>query len=235
MDQPDPASIIITVVNDTDVLLGRGNGVSRHAGNVRFREYAETRHEEFDRGPYRVRASIATDLFHYVQNAGGRFLQAVTYKKDGEYATGWEEVQPNVALDKAKQALRDRVNNSRKKKRNETSSASRDHTKKPKVPSQVTETEKTPSLDEPVVQGQPSVSSVATTPSSEAASQLNRVLPLQNSSSPFPSPHALSANPAVQLQTNDFLQLQALVLLRQRRLEEQQRLDALLAALSKQR
>lgn len=75
----DACNAIISVLNDNDVLLGRGRGSTNHIGNERFRALTRLRKEEYklcDNNGQKT--NIAYEIFHEVVDIrGGRFLQLV--------------------------------------------------------------------------------------------------------------------------------------------------------------
>mmetsp|Transcript_18655 Transcript_18655/g.33762 ORF Transcript_18655/g.33762 Transcript_18655/m.33762 type:complete len:350 (-) Transcript_18655:107-1156(-) len=109
----DACNAIISVLNDNDVLLGRGRGSTNHIGNERFRALTRLRKEEYklcDNNGQKT--TIAYEIFHeVVDNRGGRFLQLVD---DGNpprdiLETGrWRSVSFKASIEKCKQALREK-------------------------------------------------------------------------------------------------------------------------------
>jgi hypothetical protein len=109
----DACNAIISVLNDNDVLLGRGRGSTNHIGNERFRALTRLRKEEYklcDNNGQKT--NIAYEIFHEVVDIrGGRFLQLVD---DGNpprdiLETGrWRSVSFKASIEKCKQALREK-------------------------------------------------------------------------------------------------------------------------------
>lgn len=241
MSKEEENSNIITELRAGDVLLGRGNGVTHHPGNIRFRALAEEREEDFDQAPPRVRAMMAIELVNNVHDIGGRFLDRLTYKVNGDYETGWEEVQPSVALDKAKQVLRDRVQIFRKRKKKE-SEAMKTSSSPPKKPKQIPRTiEIVPNSQTimdtlPLVQDRLTVSSTARFPRLDDPLLSDRVIDLLHESPR--SQLAQITQPAPSRRdshANDLLQLEVLLLLRQRRLEQERLLAEALGSMARDR
>ena len=106
---------IVTLLNDNDVLCGRGSGPYDHIGNVIFRKIVLSRKAEYlsASSTYRRKAGIAEEIVSVVRNMEprGRFLKKVDADVllDSGLDSGadaWCLVADNVALEKAKQALR---------------------------------------------------------------------------------------------------------------------------------
>ena len=109
------ANFITTgTLNYNDVLCGRGSGPNDHIGNVKFRKLVLSRKAEYlSTNMRRRKAQIAEEIVSTVQNKEprGRFLKRVDasvlldsgFDPDFE---AWCLVVDDVALEKAKQALR---------------------------------------------------------------------------------------------------------------------------------
>jgi len=105
---------LITVLNEHDVLCGRGSGPNDHQGNIKFRGLVATRKDEYLGTNNRQRkAQIAHDIVGEVRNAKppGRFLKkldSATARRHGftRGADVYCVVNEDTALEKAKQALR---------------------------------------------------------------------------------------------------------------------------------
>ncbi|KAL7545641.1 hypothetical protein ACHAWF_018326 [Thalassiosira exigua] len=70
-----------------DVLFGRGNVITRHLGNKRFRTMVESRKREFTSTKIkRIKRAIAADIIGDIQRRGGRFLV-----EDRRYRSGEDE------------------------------------------------------------------------------------------------------------------------------------------------
>ena len=103
---------VITSLNRNDVLLGRGTGPSEYVGNKLFRKHVHTRREEyvgcesmFDKG------RIAQEVVDHVHSLGGRFVrQERKGRRVGDLLVDglWREEKDSVAIEKCKQALRDK-------------------------------------------------------------------------------------------------------------------------------
>jgi len=102
----------ITALNDNDVLLGRGTGYARYVGNKRFLRLVRNRKKEYNSTKsYIVKGEIAVDVYCCLKKRNGRFLKLV---KTGQRATNvvregvWREASQKDALEKCKQALREK-------------------------------------------------------------------------------------------------------------------------------
>ena len=101
-------------LNDNDVLCGRGLGASQFIGNKRFRDLVDTRKKEYNAEySYLEKAEIAEEVFMVIRSRGGRFLKMVGL--DAEKTAGsvvkrgnWMETDIKSALEKCKQALREK-------------------------------------------------------------------------------------------------------------------------------
>jgi hypothetical protein len=106
----------VTSVGPYDVLLGRGAPMVNFAGNVRFRELVAARLEEYSRARRRqTKDTIAREIMALVEQRGGRFLRKVDAQEEIELgvqpndgASAWVSVEEDVAIEKVKQALRNR-------------------------------------------------------------------------------------------------------------------------------
>lgn len=109
---------IITKLNDHDVLQGRGAGIDRCVGNVRFRTLIKSRKDDYlsaHQAPEKNR--IARDVIDAVQASHGRFLRRVCDDSAGSEAAAstdsqlsghtWVVMEDMAILDKVKQAFRD--------------------------------------------------------------------------------------------------------------------------------
>ena len=112
-------------LEDNDVLLGRGSGQSQYIGSRRFRAVVETRRAEYTANPsYKVKARIAREVFEEITSRGGRFLELVDTGKRIKNLVDegvWRVVTQSVALEKCKQALREKKENQETPDRNEAS------------------------------------------------------------------------------------------------------------------
>lgn len=100
------------VVNDNDVLSGRGVNIAHHCGNQRFRTLVTTRADESYCATYSAseKRAVAEEVIKHVKSLDppGRFL-----KRDGrgQVSRGlsgpWEELSEREAIKKTCQALRD--------------------------------------------------------------------------------------------------------------------------------
>ena len=113
----------VTALNSNDVLLGRGAGSSQYIGNQKFRDLVEERKEEYSSSASRMpKAKIAEEILDHVQSLGGRFLQLDENQGaiDNMVEEGiWHVVDDKAALEKCKQALRQKRMPSAAARRNE--------------------------------------------------------------------------------------------------------------------
>ena len=100
------------VVNDHDVLCGRGVNISQHPGNERFRALVNTRTDEsycttFTTGEKRA---LAEEIVNHIKSLDppGRFLKRCGRSHSSRGLSGpWEELTQKECIKKACQALRD--------------------------------------------------------------------------------------------------------------------------------
>jgi hypothetical protein len=93
----------ITMLNENDVLLGRGKGVNDYVGNRKFREFVKTHRQEYLGSSRGDKTQIARQIVGQVckLNPPGRFLKKVSNTRY------WVVVESQVALEKTSQALRE--------------------------------------------------------------------------------------------------------------------------------
>jgi hypothetical protein len=96
---------LIRILNQNDVLTGRGNGPNDFVGNLNFRSSVEARKEDY-RAAHKNKAKqkIAREIMDQIHDVGGRFLKEI---ESGNDERVWCQVEETVALAKCKQALRD--------------------------------------------------------------------------------------------------------------------------------
>jgi len=101
-------------LHENDVLFGRGSGYSQHIGNRRFRDLCEERKTRYNATIERsIKVDIAQEIVTCVHSRGGRFLKlkdsggAVDYVIENGV---WYEVGDKEAMEKTKQALRQKGN-----------------------------------------------------------------------------------------------------------------------------
>jgi hypothetical protein len=112
--------VIITQLHPHDVLLGRGSPHAYYAGNISFRELVDTRKTEYNgTGRHDRKQAIALEIYQEVQNGRhGRFLTLVTdinvARRHGvpDGTKAWTLAKPAVAMEKIKQALREKPSDS---------------------------------------------------------------------------------------------------------------------------
>jgi hypothetical protein len=89
--------MVVTSLNDNDVLLGRGCGAKNSEGNDRFQSLILTRKEEYmSLESYKEKRAIADSLYDEITRRGGRFLALV----DTGEKIQWEEVSRKAGLEK---------------------------------------------------------------------------------------------------------------------------------------
>jgi hypothetical protein len=90
-----------------DVLFGRGHKIYKHAGNQRYRYVIQALKREHDAAAKSLRAVYGNQVVNYIQNLQppGRFLK----RQEGKEGVGaWIEVDTKSAVERARQALRDK-------------------------------------------------------------------------------------------------------------------------------
>lgn len=110
---PDPSSLI-TSLSSNDVLLGRGSPIIKFEGNISFRQIVRHRKPEYTAtGQHKVKDRIAHEIYAAIQDRGGRFLRRLDSTELSKLGLAvnskcWAIVEHAVAMEKVKQALRDR-------------------------------------------------------------------------------------------------------------------------------
>jgi hypothetical protein len=118
---------IITTLQPSDILLGRGAPIAYYEGNVRFRELIATRKMEYmSTGRHHRKREIAEQIFEEVRKRGGRFLVEVqmvdrsiaatvaanarssTVESSSLVGKIWKVAEDCIALEKVKQTLREK-------------------------------------------------------------------------------------------------------------------------------
>jgi len=91
------------IVHENDILLGRGGNCFKHGGNETLRNLARFQVHRYSNATKAEKSFISREILDYIKNIDppGRFL-----KKKGEH---YEEVEYEVAREKASQSLRDAV------------------------------------------------------------------------------------------------------------------------------
>jgi site-specific DNA-cytosine methylase len=106
----------ITKLHTADVLLGRGSPTINYVGNVAFRLLIKQRKAEYGAsGQHKTKDRVAREIFALIQDKGGRFLRridTIELEQLGPLSSTnqkvWVAVYDDVALEKVKQALRDK-------------------------------------------------------------------------------------------------------------------------------
>ena len=102
--------MIVTDTNEFDVVLGRGKRANRRAGNIQFRQLTIARSQQYEQcATWEAKTALSQQIVSEVESRGGRFLRAVTVTNPntGDVRSAFEVVPKEIALAKAKQALRD--------------------------------------------------------------------------------------------------------------------------------
>lgn len=96
------------IPTDKDVLFGRGQGVNRHIGNIRFRKIVKAMKKDYKRlaTKGKRKMGLSSSLVEHIRRYGGRFLifDANTL--------GWVEADMKRKREKCSQALREKMNES---------------------------------------------------------------------------------------------------------------------------
>jgi len=104
--------VYITVLNDNDVLQGRGSGSMQNTGNIRFRTMVEELRPAYVATSSRKeKAKMITSMVKLIQSRLGRFLQPVNDSQVEELGLSsntehFVEMTDEEAAEKAKQAIR---------------------------------------------------------------------------------------------------------------------------------
>mmetsp|Transcript_58862 Transcript_58862/g.65940 ORF Transcript_58862/g.65940 Transcript_58862/m.65940 type:complete len:570 (+) Transcript_58862:182-1891(+) len=104
--------VYVTVLNDNDVLQGRGSGSMQNTGNIRFRTMVEELRPAYVATSSRKeKAKMITGMVKLIQSRLGRFLQPVNDSQVEELGLSsntehFVEMTDDEAAEKAKQAIR---------------------------------------------------------------------------------------------------------------------------------
>lgn len=97
------------VLNQWDVLLGRGNGACNYIGNKRFLDVVDEYKAEYNSTrSYLVKAEIGLQVLAEIEAKGGRFLEQIT-NNDGKPLRNvvrdgkWRIADRKAAVEKCKQ------------------------------------------------------------------------------------------------------------------------------------
>lgn len=90
------------VVNEKDVLLGRGGVTNTHLGNKKYRSLVRELQQEYFHAPKLKKSDIALRVVNQVYSEGGRFL----VENEGG---NWEEVSKERARKKTSQTMREKA------------------------------------------------------------------------------------------------------------------------------
>jgi hypothetical protein len=101
--EPDNEQLnLITILQEHDVLLGRGGLTNTNPGNVRFRTLVSKHRLHYCMAPKGDKGALSRYLANYVRAMGGRFLAKASKADDC-----WYEVGDDQATKKCAQALRE--------------------------------------------------------------------------------------------------------------------------------
>lgn len=105
----------VTELHHNDILMGRGAPIINYEGNVRFRELVRTRKAEYVHTTrHQVKDEIARGILQEIKHRGGHFLRRIDSETEmrqlgiSEGTKAWVIVDNDVAIEKVKQALRDK-------------------------------------------------------------------------------------------------------------------------------
>lgn len=104
-EQVEPSKHPITVINENDVLCGRGGETNHHLGNVRFRALVKQYQLEYLQARRSEKPKISTVIVQKIRNLGGRFLKRSAPQENGDAV--WRDVGNKKAREKTSQALRE--------------------------------------------------------------------------------------------------------------------------------
>jgi hypothetical protein len=112
---PGSTPQIVDDVRENDILMGRGAPTINYKGNVSFRELVSTRKAEYtSSGRHRVKDEIARQIIEEIARRNGRFLRRIETTAEAEalglpnYKKAWIIAEDSIAMEKVKQALRDK-------------------------------------------------------------------------------------------------------------------------------
>jgi hypothetical protein len=111
LDSAFVQSSIVTELNDSDVLTGRGASIDRFPGNVRFRSLIKSKKKAYsDARQPTEKNFVAREVIQAVKDSSGRFLKREgTTSKAVHSDTVWVLMEDAAIVEKVKQALRDCV------------------------------------------------------------------------------------------------------------------------------
>lgn len=91
-----------STISPNDVLLGRGGGTNRHAGNIFFRDLVSQKQPAYIQARKKEKTVISKSIVATIRKRNGRFMK----QENGQ----WVEVGDLKAAEKASQALREGLN-----------------------------------------------------------------------------------------------------------------------------
>jgi hypothetical protein len=125
--------VVITELNNFDVLLGRGMPILKQTGNNRFRTSIANHRDEYRAvNRHTHKDEIARRIMLTIRALGGRFLRTIESAKDkainniDENVPAWVVVDEETSLQKVKQALRELPWNSESAKKRKNAKRSLD-------------------------------------------------------------------------------------------------------------
>lgn len=111
----DSAVRYVTELQPNDILMGRGAPIINYEGNVRFRELVRTKKADYvNTTRHQVKDEIARCILQEIKRREGHFLRRIDSETEmrrlgiSEATKAWIIVDNDVALEKVKQALRDK-------------------------------------------------------------------------------------------------------------------------------
>lgn len=107
----DSKQSLVYNLRDVDILLGRGKRNNNREANMRLRQMAEDRADDYMQAEGKQEKAIVAELMiQDIQSNGARFLKPVSVPDNGNgtYRRAYEVVNPSVVAIKIKQLLRDR-------------------------------------------------------------------------------------------------------------------------------
>jgi hypothetical protein len=89
LEDKKSGSLMVTIPSSSDILFGRGKGVTTHPGNIRLSLLLESQFAEYENCGRRQKTAVTERIAEEMKTRGGRFLKKV----DGI----WREVDDSVA------------------------------------------------------------------------------------------------------------------------------------------
>lgn len=109
------APVYVTTLRPSDVLLGRGAPIISYEGNVKFRDLVRSKKPLYvSTGRHQAKEDIAREIVKEISRTKGRFLKKVSSPEERQAQQKtredplWRVAEDSVAMEKVKQALRDK-------------------------------------------------------------------------------------------------------------------------------